>query len=220
MSQNKVNKKKATNPKEYRSVSEMVHDLAEDKAFAGRVARRIAERNLTSHLMGLRAAAGMSQSDIAAKMKCTQSRISKLENGKDDDLRIGDFHAYADVLGLEMTIVLLAKDRTIVDEVKYHACAIGRRLKLLAKLAAKDATIAKGVKGFIGEAACNLARIVENAANMVGSAAEYDMIPSVPKEDFPPIHVESPGEKSQEDCEEKTGAERRREREQELALAD
>ena len=201
MSQNKTSRP-AKARKEYHSVAEMVNDLSDDKAFAGRVARKITERNLISHLMGLRAAAGLSQGDIAEKMRCTQSRISKLENGKDDDLRIGDFHAYADALGLEMMIVLEEKDRTLADEVKYHALEIKRRLKRMANLACKDPVIAQGVKGFFREAALNLGRIIEEAAKTVEAASQYQMLPSVRRETSSAIRVESPGRRTHEQCEE------------------
>lgn len=196
MNKTRQNRERMSKKKQYRSVTEMVRATADDPAFATGVERKISERNVINFLMGLRAAAGLSQSEIAAKMKCTQSRISKLENGKDDDLRIGDFHAYAEALGLELTIVLEKEGRTVVDEVKHHAFAIKRCLNRLAELAAKDETIAKGVRGFIGEAAYNLARIVEDAVRTVRSAVKYQILPSIPKEETSPIRVESSEEES------------------------
>jgi transcriptional regulator with XRE-family HTH domain len=200
MSKTRETQEKANKKNQYRSVTEMVRATADDPAFAKGVQRKIAERNLINFLMGLRAAAGLSQAEIATRMKCTQSRISKLENGKDDDLRIGDFHAYADALGLELTIVLDKKGRTIVDEVKYHALAIKRRLNRLSELAAKDADIAKGVKAFISEAAYNLARIIEDAVGTVRSAVKHHMLPSMPKEETPPIRVESSEDELSASC--------------------
>ena len=88
--------------KRYSSVPEMVRDLSMDKEFASSLEQTMAERNIIDLLMGLRTSKGLSQQDIAAAMGCTQSRISKLENGKDDDLCVGDFHAYTAALGLRL----------------------------------------------------------------------------------------------------------------------
>lgn len=110
-----------TQEKKYKNVPEMVRDLTEDKELAENIARDIEQRNIIDFLMALRTANDLSQSDIAKKMGCSQSRVSKLENGKDNDLRIGDFDAYVSALGLEMSIGLVKKNRTIVDDMKYHA---------------------------------------------------------------------------------------------------
>lgn len=160
-------------PKRYKSVAETLRDLCEDKAFAEEVIKQIEARQVIHRLMALRSRRGLSQGDIAAKMKCTQSRISKLENGKDDDLRLGDFHAYADALGLEMTIVLADKRRTVVDDIKHHALEIQRLFGELEHLAEKDEKIAEGVKNFIaGETAYNLINILLEAVGKAARAAK------------------------------------------------
>lgn len=97
-------KDKITTKKLYNNVADMVRDLSEDKAQGERTAKKIEERTIINFLMALRAASGLSQSEIAAKMGCTQSKISKLEGGKDEELSIGDFHGYADALGLPSCI--------------------------------------------------------------------------------------------------------------------
>ena len=61
---------------------------------------RLHERQLVKLLDILRAFAGMSQKELAAKLGCTQSKISKLESGVDADLRFGDI---ATLLGSRRT---------------------------------------------------------------------------------------------------------------------
>lgn len=39
-------------------------------------------------------------------MRCTQSRISKLEDSADADLRLGDIQAYAQAVGLSFNLGL------------------------------------------------------------------------------------------------------------------
>jgi transcriptional regulator with XRE-family HTH domain len=150
--------------KRYTDVSELVRDLSEDQAATAALEQRLAQRQIVKQLMALRAVAGMSQKDIANKLNCTQSRISKLESGTDADLRFADFFGYAAALGLEAHIVVSKKGRTTVDEVKYHAFAIKRQLDHLAHLAMGDETIAAGVTRFFGEAAFNLINMLNDAA--------------------------------------------------------
>jgi transcriptional regulator with XRE-family HTH domain len=49
-----------------------------------------------------RVAAGLTQSQLAARLKCSQSRISKLEDSRDVDLTLGDIQDYAGVVGLKL----------------------------------------------------------------------------------------------------------------------
>ncbi len=78
----------------FSTVADMVRSVSENKEKAEETARAIEERSIINFLVGLRTAQELSQSDIASKMKCTQSKVSKLESGIDDNLTLGDFHAY------------------------------------------------------------------------------------------------------------------------------
>lgn len=187
--QKKVKQGKAAPQKRYKSVTEMVRALAVDQDFADDVERRIAGREILDTLMAVRTRLGMSQNDLAAKMKCTQSRISKLENGKDEDLRIRDFNQYAEALGLDILIVLLRNGHTIVDDIKYHAMSIRRLFGRLTELAEADPKIAQGVAGFCGEAHYNLLRIVLEAADKVAKLHPSNLS-SRCVDSGPGIHVE------------------------------
>lgn len=186
------NKAKPTNPpeqeKQYNSIPEMIRDLSSDKEFAESLARGLSQRNIIDMLMALRASQALSQKDIAERMKCTQSRVSKLESGIDNHLRIGDFHDYADALGFEMLIFLCNKDRTMIEEVKYHAFAIRRTLFQMAKLAEDNPAIATEVRSFFREAAFNLAKIIRDSTKTVSSAADT-ILPPMPHAAVPFVQV-------------------------------
>lgn len=189
MTQEKMSRTRAAKRPRYRSVAEMVRDLSEDGAFAEGVERRIAERHIINYLMALRSALAVSQKDIAAKMACTQSRISKLENGTDDDLRLGDFQQYAQALGMDLMIVLAKKGRTIVDDIKFHALSMKRLLDRLTKLAEKDKSIAQGVECFIaGEAYYNINKMLLEAAERARKSARN--IPPQNAKSHPCIQIE------------------------------
>lgn len=146
------------------SVSEMIRSVSDDSTFVDEFQQHIANRRIVHFLFGLRSARGMSQRQIAEKLGCSQSRISKLENSEDGDVRLGDLDQYAEALGLDVTLVLAKQRRTPVDEVKYHAFCIKRLLDHLCSLAKDDDAIAKAVAQFHGEAFFNLVRILQESA--------------------------------------------------------
>jgi transcriptional regulator with XRE-family HTH domain len=148
--------------KGYKSVAELVRDVGGDPAFADDFEKHIAERKLVKRLVALRCARGLSQKDIAAKMGCTQGRISKLEASRDEDLRFGDIRGYAKALGLE-TILGLEGGPHAVMRVKYYAACIKRQVDRLAGLATNDQAIAEGVSRFFSDAAFNILNILESA---------------------------------------------------------
>ena len=93
--------------KQYKTVVEMARHVARDKAFSDKLQKRIAERKVVKQLVALRSAKGLSQADIAKAMGCTQSRISKLESGVDNDLRLGDLENYLEfALGLASRLLV------------------------------------------------------------------------------------------------------------------
>lgn len=155
MNQPREKTTKQEEKRRYRSVAEMVRALSEDQSFADKMANSLEERNIINHLMALRTSLGMSQQDIAAKMKCTQSRVSKLENGRDDDLRIGDFHAYAEALGLRLAIVLGRKEHPpIAERIRYHFSALKRLFGELSGLVGDDDAMARGAWKLMFKGTC------------------------------------------------------------------
>jgi len=149
----------------YKSVLEMVRDVSEDRAFAETLERRVAQRQIVKSLFALRSSKGLSQKDLAQKLGCTQSRISKLETGDDDDLRIGDLDRYLTALGLDVCLLVTPRHRMAIAMVKHHALAIKRLLDRLADLARGDNQIARGVAGFFGEAFFNLVKMLQDSSS-------------------------------------------------------
>lgn len=169
MSQQREKATKRQEKKRYRSVTEMVRALSEDQAFADKMAHSLEERNIINHLMAMRTSLGMSQQDIAAKMKCTQSRVSKLENGRDDDLRIGDFHAYAEALGLRLAILLGKKEQPpIAERIRYHISSLKRLFVELSDLVGDDDAMKKGAWRFMLKSTCvaasEIAKLLKHVA--------------------------------------------------------
>jgi transcriptional regulator with XRE-family HTH domain len=150
----------------------MVSETSEGSSFKELFENRLRARRIVKDLMVQRAVQQLSQKEIAEKIGCTQSRISKLETTDDADLRLGDLAKYADALGLRVNIVLESKECTPVSRIKKFAFQIKHELDKLASLAAQDHLIAKGVSDFVGEAFFNLVKILQDSAKKLPSRPE------------------------------------------------
>jgi DNA-binding Xre family transcriptional regulator len=95
----------------YTSVAEMVRSVSDDQQFADEFDRRVNSRRLVKHLFAMRSAEGLSRKDLADRIGCSQSRISKLESGIDENLRLADLAAYLSALDLDLCLVFGQKVR-------------------------------------------------------------------------------------------------------------
>jgi len=126
--------------------------------------------------MALRAAKGLSQADIARRIDCSQSRVSKLESGMDADLRLGDFEGYANALGLEMRIVLAPRGQTALDEIKYHAFSIKRILDRIATISSGDESMTTGAMRMMWETFYNITRMIRGASARLAHPAGFPKV--------------------------------------------
>jgi len=142
----------------------MVRNLSDDREFADAFSKRLSGRCLIKILTVLRTREGLSQAELADKLGCKQSKVSKMESGDDADLRFGDLVNFTGAVGHEMRILLVPEGQSLVDEVKMHAFIIKRFLDRLVSLAGEDNEIVEGVADFLEEATFNLTRMVKKAA--------------------------------------------------------
>lgn len=184
----------ATN-KTYNSVAEMVRDVTDDASFADEVEEHLESHKIARDLAVLRASQGLTQTDIARKLGCSQARISKLENSANVDLKLGELAMYASALGLRISVTAERMDRGAVDRVKHHAFRIKEELDHLAELAGNDHGMAAGVSGFFGEAFFNLVAILRDSARKLPCkpddakpyiSFEIDDLHSDDRDDCPP----------------------------------
>lgn len=90
--------------KRYKSVIDLVEDIIDDEEFKEELKKDLQDKSLGHKLYGMRCAAGITQSQMAKKMGCNQSRISKLENAGLDSIKVGDMLCYTKALGLKLKI--------------------------------------------------------------------------------------------------------------------
>ena len=171
----------------YKSVEGMIKNSSLDESFHGLVLKQIKEKRLSKFLFYLRCKKGLSQKDMAHKLGCTQSRISKIEGAHDKELSVKDLLDYAQVLDLRFEVSFKKQSTKIVDEIKYHAFKINGYLEKLASLAKDDDTLTDGIRNFYMQAFWNINKIIaENFSKIPGKQLAH------PGEDKPVVHVNAP----------------------------
>jgi ribosome-binding protein aMBF1 (putative translation factor) len=100
-----VTRRSTLSGRTYRSVDEMLRGHGYRRV-ADAVRQLSAKTRLIDQLILARVAAGLTQAQLAAKLRCSQSRISKIEDSHDADLCLGDIQAYARIVGLKLQLDL------------------------------------------------------------------------------------------------------------------
>lgn len=176
--------------KKYNNVMEMIKDLSSDSAFKDTASKEINDKKVGKFLFYLRCKHNLTQKQIAEKMDCTQSRISKIESSYDKDLSVNDLLDYAKVLNLQLEIGYRNRSAKIADLIKYHAFKIKEYLSQLASLAKDDEALQVGVARFHLEAFANISVMISN------SYSKLDIANKKRVEEKSPIHISAPFENS------------------------
>lgn len=135
------------------------------------------ETRVAHFLAVLRQKAGFTQEEMAGKLGCTQSAISKLENGPDEDITLKQIASYAKATSLRLS-VHFGKPMNHVEAIKSAAFTIKDHLSELAKVANQCEDLELEIRAFFGEAFFNLLTIL--------SECEEKMPPT---EEAPPIRM-------------------------------
>jgi transcriptional regulator with XRE-family HTH domain len=179
---------------QYASVDAMMADLTKSPDDLAEFRRVAGDRALLDSLVAIRIKKGLSQKDIAQRMECTQSRISKLENGTDSNTTIGDFKAYAHAIGLDATLMLLRKHSKLADLVKTHTLMIRHAFDRLLEIAADDESMKEGTKKLAIEVT------IENFKTML-NALDIQIETGEEKLQLPPMRGDFTSAIRRTDCE-------------------
>ncbi len=171
--------------KTHHSVTDLLSDISDDAQFVDDVRETAADRELVKHLIAHRVKADLSQKELAVKLDCTQSRISKLEQSLDAELRLGDLKQYLDALDLRCRVTITPKSVKAVDEVKFHAFRIRELLTRLVKLANEDEeNISNGIAKFAClEVPINLLKVVSDAVQHLPASVLERVMPRLASDD-------------------------------------
>jgi transcriptional regulator with XRE-family HTH domain len=155
-----------------RNVLELAKTVGEDELFAAELGEHLANRRLVHRLAALRAAKGLTQQDVAAKMGCSQAQVSRMEASEDFGLSFGSIVRFAEAIGARLEITLVSRKAAAVGQVKHHAFCIKALTDHLARLGLTDQKIAEGVARFFNETAFNLLSMLEDSARQLPRFAE------------------------------------------------
>ena len=130
--------------KRHESVEAMLeHSLSDSKATIDAMNQMFNEDAVSRNLFILRAKAGVSQAEMAKRLKVSQSVISRMENDG-NYLKFNDVIRFINALGYSAEMACVPDGRS-VDFLASYFFRIKKEMKLLQKLAANDPDINKGV---------------------------------------------------------------------------
>ncbi len=156
----------ATQPKRFASVRDLVKATAANDDQIREFDRRIRGSAIVNALVRSRAAAGMTQADVAERMERTQSAVSKLEHSTDAELSLQDIASYLHATGGRLNLGI-GKQPNRVERIKELAICLEGELKSLADLSSNsdDRAIRQSINGFFGEAWFNFFKILCDATS-------------------------------------------------------
>lgn len=147
-----------------RDITEIFRDPQMNAEVREDVHNELQARRIVRRLVSLRTCAGLSQTQVAEKIGCSQGKVSKLERSQDDNISLGELRKYAEAVNCKLHIGIAHKELKPVDQVKVLAFAIHRRMKDMAQLAHVDQDIGRAVATFFGEVFYNMSRLITDAA--------------------------------------------------------
>ena len=142
------------------SVTDFAIAIGADESLVETVEERISSRQIVSTLASMRIANDISQENMAEILDCSQSRISKLENGIDDDLKFRDIRLYANACGRIVYMGYPEEDKSLVDCVKYHAFRISDCLQKICEISTGDPEMERGAVHAHIDTLANTARLI------------------------------------------------------------
>src|SRR5207244_1143954 len=152
----------ATKPtgRRYSSVDELMRAQGVAPEVQAKVAEIEAATKVVEQLSLLRQMAGLTQEEMAPILGFTsQSAVSKLESGRDDEVTIGQITKYVEASGERVGIVF-GRPLNHVESVKAYAFGMKKHLSALACLAHKGEDLKTEIQAFFGEAFFNILTIL------------------------------------------------------------
>jgi transcriptional regulator with XRE-family HTH domain len=172
------------------SVSEIAAQLAEDPKAGQEVEAEIRKSQLVTALTGFRLRKGISQKEIAERMPCDPSKVSKMESGNDGHLRWADVLDYVRSLGVTMSVCLEDSSLPATTRIKQHVFRIHDLLQELVEIARQlqgEGDIQEKIDHFYGEVLFNfLVRFGRGYQDL----QSVIRIPAMEKPALPPAEVE------------------------------
>ena len=160
--------------KRYASVAELMRGEDFSKEVVDRVAELEGETRITRQLACMRAAVGLTQTEMAERLGVTQPCISKWESGEDEELTVRVLRMYCQTTGQRIGLIM-GKPMTHVEAVRAYALGLRDRLKTLAAMAHGDDEMERSIQAFFGEAFFNLLDIFESCQREMPNCEDFEI---------------------------------------------
>lgn len=158
----------------FKSVADLVHAEVDEPAVQKALAEIENQTRLVAKLALLRQQAGLTQTEMAKRMGVTQSAVSKLESGADDDLTVRELREYARQTQQRIGL-MFGRPINHVEAVKLHAFQIRAHLTALAGLAQKHSELEQAIQGFFGEAFFNILTILSECQQQMPANGDVEV---------------------------------------------
>ncbi|NTU43998.1 MAG: helix-turn-helix domain-containing protein [Chlorobiaceae bacterium] len=122
------------------------------------VEQEMTQSRIVNKLLHMRTDKKVSQKELAQRMGCDPSKISRMEAGNDLQLKIGDIAQYVTALGVQMTTVFEDTTLPVAEQIKRDVNSIHEKLERLVGVAKQvdgDETIINKINIFYGEVLLN-----------------------------------------------------------------
>ncbi len=163
-----------------KSIGKMAADLAGIPEIEQEVDRGIRCSIVISHLISMRIERDITQEEVATKMKCDPSKISRLESGTDLGLKWVDVARYASALGYQTRLTFEDPTLPSAERIKQCVFQIAEDLERLTRLVASDTTdkeMTAKIRQFSGEVLVNFLLRYKDHADRLRSVIKVDAQP-------------------------------------------
>jgi len=183
-----MNTENASKPtgRRYGSVEELMEGNGISQEVQAKVEKLKSETAVTLHLARLRQMKGITQEKMAELIGVTQSAVSKIESGADDDLTLGIIKQYAKATKISFGMEI-GKRPTHVEAVKTNVSRMKYHLEALAKIANQHEELQNDIEAFFSEALNNILSILAKCSRQLplcGGAEKSEVEISVVKTDI------------------------------------
>jgi transcriptional regulator with XRE-family HTH domain len=159
----------------YSSVDELIKGEGISQDIRQKVSEIEGATRLVEQLSLLRQLAGLTQEQMAERLGFnSQSAVSKLESGRDEEVTIGQITEYVKASGQRIAM-MFGQPMSHVESVKAHALAMREHLSALASMAHQGDDIQTAVQAFFGEAFFNLLSIFSGCQAELPNGGRFDI---------------------------------------------
>jgi len=157
----------------YASVEDLMKGEGISSEVQSKVAKLKGESMVTLCLARMRQQAGITQEQMAEQLGITQSAVSKLESGIDDELSLAQVRQYSNITRHRIEL-MIGKPPTHVEAVKQDALGIKYHLECLARIANQHDELEKEIEAFFSDAILNILGILAKCTSDLPNFGKSD----------------------------------------------